>query len=486
MTSFKKVAVANRGEIAVRIIKALKEMKIPSVLLHASEDQGSLAYRLADETLCIGGGNVKESYLNISAVVNGALSMGADALHPGVGFLSENYQLAQACKNQNIVFIGPAIDHIQLFGNKLTALKHVQSLNIPLLPSYFGSSQDKDTFLKEASRVGFPLLIKLALGGGGVGIRKVNKKEDFLEVLYSVQNLGKSVFNSSDVYLEKFLEGGQHIEVQIFGDSSGKVRHLFGRNCSIQKRNQKVIEESLFGIHKNIEQRLYQMAIDIGNSVQYKNAGTVEFLLKDDEFYFIEMNTRLQVEHPVTELLLGVDLVKAQILESMKQIPFEKETLVARGHVLECRIYSQDFTTGCPVSGEFGTIQWMQIPSSRLDMGYESYDKLSSLYDALIGKIIVWAETRRQCIEKMKCILENSIVFGIPTNQEELLSVLNHSDFLENKFHVGFLEKKIKTHSIELSDEEEQLIQSQCALLESSFKPHSSQMFNPWLHRWPE
>ena len=484
MTYFKKVAIANRGEISVRIIKTLKEMNITSVLLHSLEDQGSLAYRLADETLCIGGGHVQESYSNISAVVNGALSMRANALHPGVGFLSENYQLAQACKDQNIVFIGPAIEHIQLFGNKLKALKHVHSLGVPLLSSYFGSSQDDETLLNESVRIGFPLLIKLALGGGGVGIKKVNRKEDFLEALTSVQNLGKSIFNSSDVYIEKFLEEGQHIEVQIFGDSHGNIRHLFGRNCSVQKRNQKVIEESLFGLHPNIEQKLYQIAVDIGKSIQYKNAGTVEFLLKDDEFYFLELNTRLQVEHPVTELLLGVDLVKAQILEAIGEKPFEEE-LVAKGHTLECRICSQDFQTGYPVSGEFGTIQWMQAPHSRLDMGYESYDRLSSLYDSLIGKIIVWAENRTQCIEKMKSILENSIVFGLPTNQAELLSVLNHSDFIENKFHIGFLEEKIKTPSLELSQEEQQLIQGQCALLKSSLNSTSS-AFNPWLHQWPE
>ena len=480
MSHFKKVAVANRGEIAVRILKTLKEMSINSVLLHSSEDQDGLAYRLADETLCIGGSLASESYLNISAIINGALSVGADALHPGVGFLSEDYQLAQACKDQGIIFIGPNVEHIQLFGNKLTALKHAQSLNIPLLSSYFGSRQDRDTLFQEAQGVGFPLLIKLALGGGGVGIKKVNRKEDFLEALVSVQSLGKSIFNSSDVYLEKFLEEARHIEVQIFGDSSGKVRHLFGRNCSVQKRNQKMIEESLSGLHPNIEHKIYQTALDIGNSVQYKNAGTVEFLLKDDEFYFLEMNTRLQVEHPVTELLLNVDLVKAQILEAMGETPFETENLVPRGHTLECRIYSQDFKTGYPVSGKFGTLQWMETPHSRLDMGYESYDRLPSFYDSLIGKIIVWGENRNQCIQKMKCILEHSVVFGIPTNQEELLSVLNHSNFINNKFHTGLL---VTTSSVQLSEEDQDLIQSQCDLFYSSMERSS---FNPWTHQWRE
>ena len=475
MIQFKKVAIPNRGEIAVRIIKALKELNISSVLLYAFEDKGSLAYRLADETLCIGGGSVQENYLNIPAVINGVLSAGADALHPGVGFLSENFLLAQSCEENNITFIGPSIECIQLFGNKLSALKHIHSLGVPALPSYFGNDQEDATLIKEARRVGYPLLIKLATGGGGVGIKKVLREEDFLTTLKSVQNLGQSVFNSSKVYLEKFLENAQHIEVQVFGDSKGNIQHLYGRNCSIQKRNQKVIEESLFGIHKNLELNIYQKAIDIARSVHYRNAGTVEFLLKDDEFYFLEMNTRLQVEHPVTELWLNVDLVQAQIIEAMGGIPLKKFT--PQGHVLECRINSQDFETDRPVSGDFGTIQWAPTSQSRWDAGYESYDKLPSSYDALIGKAIVRGETRAQCIEKMKYILENSIIFGIPTNQEELLNILNHPSFVENKFHTEFL---VKTNPLQLTEQEQELIQYQCSLINSK----TSKEFNPWTHRW--
>ena len=475
MTPFKKVAIPNRGEIAVRIIKALKELSIPSVLLYASEDQGSLAYRLADETLCIGGGSVQENYLNISAVINGALSMGADALHPGVGFLSENFLLAQSCKENDITFIGPSIKCIQLFGNKLSALKHVHSLGVPLLPSYFGNNQEDAVLVKEGKKIGYPLLIKLAKGGGGVGIKKVLKEEDFLTALKSVQDLGQSVFNSSQVYLEKFLKDAQHIEVQIFGDTKGCIQHLFGRNCSIQKRNQKIIEESLFGIHKNIEHKIYQKSIDIAQSVHYRNAGTVEFLLKEDQFYFLEMNTRLQVEHPVTELLLNVDLVQAQIIEAMGGAPLKDFT--PRGHVLECRIYSQDFETSHPVSGEFGTIQWTPTPQSRWDAGYESYDKLPSSYDSLIGKAIVRGETRAQCIEQMKYILESSIIFGIPTNQAELLSILDHPSFVENKFHTEFL---VQTTPLQLTEEEKKLIQSRCSLINSK----TTNEFNPWTHRW--
>ena len=471
-----KVAIANRGEIAVRIIKTLKEMRMPSVFLHSSEDTDSLAYRLADETLCIGSAESQHSYLNITNIIEGAQSVGAKALHPGVGFLSESSKLAEACRSADILFIGPRVEQLELFGNKIQALKYVQSLGLSTLPFYSLAHSDK-TLLRKAEEMGFPLLIKLALGGGGVGIKKVDKKKDFLTALSSVQNIGRSFFGSSEVYLEKFLENGRHIEVQIFGDFKGKVQQLFERDCSIQKRNQKIIEESPAFLDEEPRQNILNTAQKIAQSVQYQGAGTVEFLVKDKEFYFIEMNTRLQVEHPVTEMVLGVDLVRAQILTVLGHPPFV-HPLKSRGHSIECRIYSQDFETGAPVSGSFGKIHWMSLPHSRLDMGYESYDRLPSYYDALIGKVIVWAETRPLAIEKMKCILENSIVFGIPTNINEQLSILNTAQFLDNKFHVGFAPSKI--NKSELSEEEKLLIQQQVDLLQTQ----NTSAFNPWLHNW--
>ena len=471
-----KIAIANRGEIAVRILKTLKEMRMPSVLLHSSEDSDSLAYRLADETLCIGSAESQNSYLNITNIIEGARSVGAKALHPGVGFLSESAKLAQACLEAGILFIGPKPKQMELFGNKIQALKHVQSLGLPTLPFYFSAHSDK-ALLRQAEEIGFPVLIKLALGGGGVGIKKVDKRRDFLEALSSVQNIGDSVFGSSEVYLEKFLEKGRHIEVQIFGDASGKIHQLFERDCSVQKRNQKVIEESPALLDVEIRQNILHVAQKIAESVQYQGPGTVEFLVKDKEFYFIEMNTRLQVEHPVTEMVLGVDLVRAQILTTLKKPPFV-HALKSKGHSIECRIYSQDFETGTPVSGSFGQIQWMSLPHSRLDMGYESYDRLPSYYDALIGKVVVWGETRPLAIEKMKCILENSRVFGIPTNIDELLSILNNNHFLDNKHHLGFSFNQI--NPLKLSEEEKKLIQQQVDLLQSQ----KTSSFNPWLKPW--
>lgn len=468
-----KIAIANRGEIAVRILKTLKEMQIPSVLLYSSEDKDSLAYRLADETLCIGSAEPKDSYLNINNIVNGVQSTGAKALHPGVGFLSESSSLASACRSAGILFIGPQTKSIELFGNKVKALNHVQSLGLSTLPCASARS-DKDLLCK-AEEIGFPLLIKLSMGGGGFGIKKVNEKKDFLEALSSVQKMGQSAFGSSEVYLEKFLEKGRHIEVQIFGDCTGKVHQLFERDCSIQKRNQKIIEESPSFLDEETRKNILSTAQKIAQSVQYQGAGTVEFLVKDKEFYFIEMNTRLQVEHPVTEMVLGVDLVRAQILTVLGKMPFV-HPLKSRGHSIECRIYSQEFEL--PVSGLFGKIQWMHLPHSRFDMGYESYDKLPSYYDALIGKVIVWAETRPLAIEKVKCILENSIVFGLPTNIDEHLSILGNSSFLENKFHTGFSPPTM--NKPDLSEKEYTFIQQKANLLQTQ----NNSVFNPWFHDW--
>ncbi len=470
-----KTAVANRGEIAVRILKTLKEMRIPSVLLHSSEDKDSLAYRLADETLCIGSAESKDSYLNISHIIEGAKSAGAKALHPGVGFLSESSQLAEACRLADLLFIGPSAAQIKLFGHKVRALKHVQSLGLPTLPFY--SSVDSDQALNKAKEMGFPVLIKLALGGGGVGIKKAAQQKDFLPALKSVQNMGRAVFGSSEVYLEKFLEKSRHIEVQIFGGLKGKVHQLFERDCSIQKRNQKIIEESPSFLDEETRKNILSTAQKIAESVQYQGAGTVEFLVQDKTFYFIEMNTRLQVEHPVTEMVLGVDLVRAQMLVKMGKEPFV-HPLKSRGHSIECRIYSQDFEKQIPVSGHFGKIQWMNLPHSRCDMGYESYDRMPSYYDALIGKVIVWAETRPLAVEKMKCLLENSIVFGLPTNIREHLSLLNHPQFVENTFHLGSLQAE--KDFPQLAEEEKLLIQQEADLL-SNYKSSS---FNPWFHHW--
>ena len=474
LNSLKSVAVANRGEIAVRVVKTLKEMGIKSTLLHSSEDQNSLAYRMADESLCIGSGEASESYLNIPAVVYGAKSQGVEALHPGTGFLSESFLLAEALEKEGISFIGPEVEQIKLFGNKIEALKHASSLGLAVLRSDF--SRSDDLLFKEAQKMGFPIMIKAASGGGGLGLKKSESPQDFFSDLKSVKGQSLRAFGSSEVYIEKFLPKSRHIEVQVFGDYS-EVFHLFERDCSVQKRNQKIIEESPSNLDPNLKKKLFSSALRLAKGL--KQAATVEFLVKDEEFYFIEMNTRLQVEHPVTEMLLNVDLVRAQILTVMKKPPFFKPQFSPKGHVLECRIYSKDFNKDYPVFGIFGGMSLPDWPHVRFDMGYGSYDKLPGIYDSLIGKVIVWAETRPQAIEKMKCVLKNSVIFGIPTNKEELLDILSSSEFINNQFYSSFFDsKKEEKKTPLLSEEERAVIQKQAALL---LEKRKNSFFNPFV-----
>ena len=477
MKSLTKIAVANRGEIAVRIIKTIQEMGMTAVLLHSSEDQNTLAFRLADKALCIGGGEPKSSYLNIENIIEGIKSSGAKAVHPGVGFLSESAYFARACSENNILFIGPSEKQLELFGCKIQALQHVQSLGVPTL----ALCTEENHLVQSYQKWAYPLMIKSAGGGGGIGIQKVDEEKYFLSALNSVQRISQSAFGSKRVFLEKYLNSCQHIEVQIFGDFSGRVHHLFERNCSIQKRNQKIIEETPSHLPQNLREILFKTACRIGESVQYQGAGTVEFLIKDNDFYFLEMNTRLQVEHPVTEMLLGVDLVRAQILNAMKHKPFIKDDFQPRGHAVECRIYSQDLETQRPVSGRLGTLRWKEAVHSRFDMGYESQDTIPSFYDSLIGKVIAWDMNRSLCIEKVKWILKNSIVFGVPTNIQELLGVLSSESFKKNQYNLQFFDQKLSLSSF--SKEEESLAQKYVQLYET--KNHSPlTKFNPWFHHW--
>lgn len=476
---FTKIAAAGRGEIAVRIIKTIQEMGMTSVLLHSSEDQNTLAFRLADETLCIGGGAPQSSYLNIHNIIEGIQSSGAQAVHPGAGFLSESADFAQACSENNIVFIGPSTEQLKLFGSKIQALQHVQSLGVPVLILSADESR-----IDSSQKRSYPLMIKADGGGGGIGIKKVDKEEDFLESLKSVQRISQSAFGSKRVFLEKYLNRCRHIEVQIFGDFSGRVYHLFERNCSVQKRNQKIIEETPSNLPQNLKDVLFKTACRIGESVNYQGAGTVEFLVQDNDFYFLEMNTRLQVEHPITEMLLGVDLVRAQILNAMKQAPFFNTSFQPRGHALECRIYSQDLETQRPLSGRLGALQWRTAPHSRLDMGYESYDVIPSFYDSLIGKAAAWDVCRSSCIEKMKWILKNSFVFGMSVNIPELLAVLSSDSFKNNQYDLQFLNQQLSSRpKFDLSKDEQEWIQ-ECIKRYESGKNIQKEKFNPWFYHW--
>ncbi len=439
-----KLAVANRGEVAVRIIRAAQELGIETVLLHSEADVASLAYRLADECVLIGGAPAAESYLNIEMNINAAVAAGADAVHPGFGFLSENADFATAVEDARMIFVGPSPESIRLFGDKISAKNLVRKAGGPVIPGYEGNDQSDATLLIEAKRIGYPVMVKAAGGGGGRGLRVMYSENEALAAIDSARREAMNAFKSEKVFLEKYLDHAKHIEFQIFVDSSGKAFHLFERECSVQRRHQKVIEEALAAkLDPHVRNKMAKVAIEIAETAKYKGAGTVEFLYQDGDFYFMEMNTRLQVEHPVTELVLGVDLVKAQILTAMDMpVLWEQHDLVPRGHAIECRINAEDpYQGGLPSIGELGGCHWPAGPGRRFEVGFEEGDEITSHYDSMIAKVVVWDESRYRALQKMKRTLQETVIFGLKTNIPYLLAILSHPEFVEGTMTTQFIEK---------------------------------------------
>ena len=438
------LAIANRGEVAVRIIQACKEMGIETVLLHSEADEKTLAYRLCDKAVCIGPSPVNQSYLNIEANIQGALSADAEAIHPGFGFLSENAEFARACEKHRLIFVGPRPETIELFGDKISAKKLVEKVGIKTVPGYQGENQETEYLIEECEKVGYPVIVKAAAGGGGRGMKIVRGKSEAFEAIESAKREAVAAFGSPIVFLEKYLDHAKHIEVQIFGDHMGNIYHLYERECSVQRRHQKVIEESLAAkIDDQIREQLLEAAVKIARAGNYRGAGTVEFLQQDDDFYFMEMNTRLQVEHPVTEMVMGVDLVKAQIQTSLDRGPlWTQGDLFPRGHSIECRIYAEDpYQAGIPSTGQVGGIYWPQGPGRRFDFGIESGDEVTPYYDSMIAKVIVWDETRIRAIQKMRKTLKDTVIFGVKTNIPYLLAILEHSEFVSGEMTTQFINK---------------------------------------------
>lgn len=443
MRKLEKVAIANRGEVAVRIIRACQELGIQTVLLHSDADKNSMAYRICDEAICIGPAPVGESYLNIDNNIQGALSVGADAIHPGFGFLSENADFAKACEENRLIFIGPSPECINLFGDKISAKKLVESTGAPTIPGYQGEDQSIDNLIQEAEKIGYPAIVKAAAGGGGRGLRVILSKEKSKEAIEAAQREGLSAFGSSTVFLEKYLDRAKHIEVQIFVDAGGKVYHLAERECSIQRRHQKIIEEApSASLPDEIRKKILKAAVDIAEKANYLGAGTVEFLYQDNQFFFLEMNTRLQVEHPVTEMVLNIDLVKAQIQTAAEQsLLWDQECLSTRGHAIECRIYAEDpYMKGMPSTGKMGHCKFPSGPGRRFESGFEDGDLITSNYDPMIAKVVVWDENRPRAIQKMIVTLEQTIIFGLKTNIPYLLDILRHHEFADSSMNTRFIE----------------------------------------------
>lgn len=485
---FEKLAIANRGEVAVRIIRACQELGIETVLLHSSADEGSLAARMSDEAVCIGEAPSSESYLNIQANVQGALGAGADAIHPGFGFLSENADFAEAVNDAGMVFVGPSAKNIRLFGDKISAKAHVEKSGGPVIPGYQGDDQSIDRLVKECERIGYPVICKAAAGGGGRGLKVIRNSFDAQELIGSAQRESQSAFGSSQVFLEKYLDHAKHIEVQIFGDVSGKVTALLERECSVQRRHQKIIEEALSpSLDEDLRKQISQTARDLAERAGYVNAGTVEFLLQDGKFYFMEMNTRLQVEHPVTELVMGVDLVKAQILTAMGEALAWPKDLKPRGQAIECRLYAEDpYQNGIPSTGRLLGTDWPQGPGRRFEVGFETGDEITSHYDSMIAKVIVWDETRIRAIQKMKRTLQDTIIFGVHTNIPLLQQILSHEEFLSGKFTTRFFETHFNKAlpRPEFSQSENKMLQTLAAQLSEAPPAGANSEANPWAHSW--
>ena len=488
MKEIKKVAIANRGEVAVRIIRACEELGLQTVLLHSKADTNSRAYRLSDEQICIGDSEVNESYLSIEKNIDGVLASGAEALHPDFGFLSENADFAEALEKKGIVFIGPSSEAIRKMGDKIEAKKIIEQAGLPVVPGYSGDNQSVEHLVTEAEKIGYPVIVKAAAGGGGRGMKIIESQGQAKEAIESAKREGLSAFGSDRVFLEKYLDHAKHIEVQVFGDSAGDIVHLYERECSVQRRHQKIVEEALStSIDHKMREQLTKAAVNLAKAVKYRGAGTVEFMVQDDQFYFLEMNTRLQVEHPVTELVLGVDLVKAQILTAMGRFAvWDQDILFPRGHSIECRIYAEDpFSVGLPSTGEIHFQAWPDGPGRRFDYAYEAGDEVTSFYDSMIAKVIVWDETRVRAIRKMQKVLRESIIFGVKTNIPLLQQIISHPDFIDGSFNTQF----IKSH-FSMGAEEEELSKTQELFAQMAFdevdniESSSYQEASPWKTSW--
>lgn len=444
-----KILVANRGEIAVRIIRTCKEMGIKTVAIYSQADSDSLHRYMADESICVGPNNINKSYNNIDTIIYLAIKTKCDAIHPGFGFLSENSVFAKECEENNLIFIGPKYYQIDKMGDKSNARETMMNANVPVVPGSKGIVKSVTDGVAIANEIKYPVLIKASSGGGGKGMRVAKDELEFRTNFEIAKAEAYSSFGSEEMYIEKFIENPRHIEVQIFGDKFGNVVHFGDRDCSMQRRNQKVVEECLSGfINDETREKLYEAAIKAAKSVDYIGAGTVEFIVdKDRNFYFIEMNTRIQVEHPITEMITGIDLIKLQIIiASGEKIPYLQEHIRFNGHAIECRINAEDSDNNfrpCP-----GKIESIHVPGG-LGVRFDSFVyggyTIPPLYDSMIGKLICWGINRDEAINRMLRVLDELIIEGVKTNIEfqkilvdsyEFRNDLHHTKFIENEFVV--------------------------------------------------
>ena len=453
---FHKVLVANRGEIACRVIRALRELGIAAVAVHSDADAVAKHVRMADEAVAIGPAPSTESYLLPERIIEAARRTGAQAIHPGYGFLSESDALRRACDESGIVFIGPTVEAMRVMGNKTAAREAMRAAGVPIVPGTVEAITDVGAALAEAADIGFPILLKAAAGGGGKGMRLVDAPEDFADAFETCSRVASSAFGDGSVYMERAIQRPRHIEIQLLCDRHGNSLHLFDRECSVQRRHQKVVEESpAANLSDATRAAMGDVAVAAARAIRYEGAGTVEFLVDAQEnFYFLEMNTRLQVEHPVTEMVTGVDLVVAQIrIAAGEPLGFSQADLRQRGHAVECRLYAEDPYQGyLPSPGPLRRYRPPGGPGVRVDDGVDEGDVVSSHYDPLVAKIVTWAETRPRAIARMSAALAELRVAGIQTNADLLGAVMTHPPFVEGVYATDILESLVPMDRPELPD----------------------------------
>ncbi len=442
----KKVLIANRGEIAVRIIRACKELGIATVAVYSEADKDALHTRLADEAICIGPAKSNKSYLNIKNILQAACGTGCDSIHPGFGFLSENANFAKMCEESNLKFIGPSYQIIDLMGNKSNAKELMKSAGVPVVPGSDGCVKNVEEAIQIADKIGYPIMIKASSGGGGKGIRLVRALEELPEAYEIVKQEALISFNDDEIYIEKLIENPRHVEIQVLADEFGNCIHLGERDCSVQRRHQKILEESPSTVlDDKLRKKMGEAAINAVKAAHYSNAGTIEFLVdKHKNFYFMEMNTRIQVEHPVTEWVTGIDIVKEQLkIASGESLCYTQKDIHIKGHSIECRINAENPEKNfmpCP-----GTIMDLNLPGGngvRVDTAVYTGYKIPPVYDSMIAKIIVHAENREAAIAKMKVALDECVIDGVDTNIDFLYQILENENFVLGNFDTSFIQKE--------------------------------------------
>jgi 3-methylcrotonyl-CoA carboxylase alpha subunit len=443
--NFNKLLIANRGEVAVRIIRACKELGIRTVAVYSEADEGAMHVRLADEAYLLGPAEATESYLNVERISEVIEESGAEVVHPGYGFLSESAGLARAVEEAGAVWAGPPAEAMEKVGDKIQAKELARNADVPTIPGYSGEEQDEERLAEEAEGIGYPVLVKASAGGGGRGMRPVYRAQDFVEAVRGARREAESAFGEGSVFLEKLVENPRHVEVQIMGDNHGNVVHLYERECSIQRRHQKVVEEAPSpALGDELRESICAAAVRLAHEAGYRNAGTVEFLLsgEEEEFYFLEMNARLQVEHPVTELVTGLDLVHLQLsVAAGEELPISQGDVTLRGSAIEVRLYTEEEGTGLPAGGKLRLFAPSEGPGIRNDTGVETGDEVTLHYDPMIAKLIVFASDREKAVLRLRRALGDYEVLGVPTNLPLLRRIADHPSFEAGETTIDFLEE---------------------------------------------